>query len=94
MSILIKGMEKPKTCEECRFYVDKWCYALEVESDGEKKWLKGQMTCPLVEIVECKDCKYAEIIGQSPNQCYCTQRQYMNPLHDIDDFCKYGKRRE
>ena len=52
--IYIKGMEMPKSCNECRFFVDAWCYALEVDDwrnaynkphDGKR--LDG---CPLIPV--------------------------------------------
>ena len=50
MSIIIKGMDMPKSCEECRLYVDKWCYAIDVESFTEENGTKATFICPLVEI--------------------------------------------
>ena len=50
MSIIIKGMEMPKSCSECRFAVDGWCYAygkpnVDALSDkGRTNW------CPLVPV--------------------------------------------
>ena len=54
MSVLVKGMEMPDCCSECRFFVDAWCYAMDVNDwrnaynkppDGEK--LEG---CPIIEV--------------------------------------------
>ena len=52
--IYIKGMEMPKSCNECRFFVDAWCYALEVDDwrnaynkPQEGKRLDG---CPLIHV--------------------------------------------
>lgn len=50
MSVLIKGMDMPKWCGECRFSVDGWCYAHgkpnveALSNDGITNW------CPLVEV--------------------------------------------
>lgn len=50
MSVLIRGMEMPKGCSECRFAVDGWCYAygkpnVDALSDkGRTNW------CPLVPV--------------------------------------------
>lgn len=49
MSILIKGMEMPKNCTECRFSVDGWCYVLRPESEEERKRITTNY-CPLIEI--------------------------------------------
>lgn len=54
MSILIKGMEMPKSCLECRLYNDPWCMA-----KNRNQWRtaynrppKGerQNDCPLIEV--------------------------------------------
>lgn len=48
MSIYIKGMEMPQTCNECRFAIDNYCYAVvrykHLSGGGRANW------CPLVEI--------------------------------------------
>lgn len=50
----------------------------------------------LVEAVRCKDCIHAEHREQMPNQIYCHRDKLSlhSYLHDDDDFCKYGERRE
>ena len=52
MSILIKGMEMPKTCGECRFSVDGWCYAIANNDDqpGYIKPYEKAKWCPLVPV--------------------------------------------
>jgi hypothetical protein len=54
MGVYIHGMEMPTSCNECRFFVDAWCYALEVDDwrnaynkPPEGKRLTG---CPLVPV--------------------------------------------
>lgn len=46
--IYIKGMEMPQTCNECRFAIDNYCYAVvrykHLSGGGRANW------CPLVEI--------------------------------------------
>lgn len=49
MSVLIKGMEMPKSCNECRFSVDGWCYVCKPQSEEERKRITTNY-CPLVEI--------------------------------------------
>ena len=49
MSILIRGMEMPTSCNECRFAVDGWCYACVPESEDERKRITTNY-CPLIEI--------------------------------------------
>jgi hypothetical protein len=49
MSVLIKGMEKPTSCYDCRFSVDGWCYACVPESEDERKRITTNY-CPLVPV--------------------------------------------
>ena len=48
MSILIKGMDMPKTCCDCNFNIAGWCTAdlasERIEFPGRPDW------CPLVEV--------------------------------------------
>ena len=48
------------------------------------------------EVVRCKDCRHAEHRKQMPNQVYCHRDSLSTfcAVHDDDDFCKYGERRE
>lgn len=50
MSVLVRGMDMPKTCNECRFAVDGWCYAAPfpiVQALSERTIAEN---CPLVEV--------------------------------------------
>ena len=47
MSILIRGMVMPQCCGECKFMVDRWCYASE---DAYFVLYKRHPDCPLVEV--------------------------------------------
>ena len=49
MSILIKGMEMPTSCDVCRFAVDGWCYVCLPESKVERKRITTNY-CPLVPV--------------------------------------------
>lgn len=68
MSVIVKGMEMPVNCKECRLMVDFWCYAKTTNGqpgptimDHRPDW------CPLVPMPEqyigllvpgmCCDCK-------------------------------------
>lgn len=80
MNIIIKGMEKPKDCGKCPISV-------------REKICGGATTdCPIIEIVECKDCKYSsEYEGIDPQkELSCDQN-----LHSVSptDFCSGGERR-
>lgn len=52
MSILIKGIKMPKTCGECRFSVDGWCYAFASNDDqpGYIKSYEKAKWCPLIKV--------------------------------------------
>ena len=54
--VLIRGMEMPKSCLECRLFNDPWCMAKKIDQwrtayyrpeKGEK-----QKDCPLIEVPE------------------------------------------
>ena len=45
MSVLFRGMKMPRSCDDCRFYVDGWCYACEPESEEEQKYTR-EGWCP------------------------------------------------
>ena len=55
MSVMIKGMEMPETCSDCRFAVNGWCYAIPAdecqEQSTEYTGLNGRLyDCPLEEV--------------------------------------------
>ena len=54
MSILVKGMEMPNSCYDCRFFVDTWCYAFGINDwrNAYNKPPKGKRldNCPLIEV--------------------------------------------
>ena len=57
--------------------------------------LKSTLTQPnAVEVVRCKDCKHAfERNGRKPFGCYLHGKNGIT-LHDGDDFCSYGERKD
>lgn len=51
MSIIIKGMNMPKSCGECRFNNGIMCYALpDYMDDIIREWKEKKSDCPLIEI--------------------------------------------
>lgn len=55
MSVIVKGMEMPESCDECKLCsVDSsmigYCYLLDEYSDSESTYLERQKDCPLIEI--------------------------------------------
>lgn len=84
MSVLIKGMEMPAYCEECRLWVDRWCYATEERGYQEGMVRNKPDWCPLVEIpphgrlidadeldrrIEEKGCIWAEEYAEWASVC-------------------------
>lgn len=84
------------TREEAIEYIQEWLkdeYAL---NGKDRVVLNMAIEALQTDIVRCKDCRHAEHREQMPNQVYC-KRDKLSPfgaLHDDDDFCKYGERRE
>lgn len=83
--IAIPNMEKPKSCTECNeqminIVVD--CYPDEY---GEDRY-GNKITCPLIEIVECKDCKHYK-------REECRLDPFWERATEPTDFCSKGERR-
>lgn len=56
--------------------------------------LKKAPTIDAVPVVRCKDCKHSfERSGRKPFGCYLRGKNGIT-LHDGDDFCSYGERKE
>ena len=93
--IAIPNMEKPRSCFECPMQFGGMCYVApsEIESTiaetvQELREMGGKPNwCPLIEIVECKDCKW--FINEGSVTICDTHEQYIEPT----DFCSYGERR-
>lgn len=51
MSILIKGMEMPEHCGDCRFAVDGWCYVIpETNRQPKLDYIARPDWCPIIEV--------------------------------------------
>lgn len=82
--IAIPNMDKPTSCWEC-FYIecDHW---------GEHGY-DNSAVCPLIDIVRCKECKWAEKEGDESEgylTCACHIPRFFVPE---DGFCFLGERR-
>ncbi len=95
--IAIKGMEMPERCEKCKFCINE--RTNDYGSFGEcllqknKKvnclvWRRDD-SCPLVEIVTCKDCKYWH-----NDEIMTTCDKNIGNGFPRDYFCADGERRE
>lgn len=89
------GMEMPKNCANCSFsiyYENLGGYVCEYVGEviNKNEILKKRLdNCPLVEIVTCKDCKYARQSEDNDRYCYLSGK-----YHDIDYFCANAERKE
>ena len=50
MSVLIKGMEMPTSCADCRLMADGWCYSVGLEQREKISTVKRPTWCPLVPV--------------------------------------------
>ena len=92
MSIIIKGMDMPKSCEECKWHMDFYIEEEQVgglctitEKDDKEK------ACPLIEIVTCKECKWCDDVGEQ-RALICNNELIDTDIHP-NFFCEYGERR-
>lgn len=80
--ILIKDMEMPKTCGECRFSVDGWCYAIASNDDqpGYIKPYEKAKWCPLIGVPEdVQPMKWIPVTERLPDfdgMCLCMRKSY------------------
>lgn len=81
MSILIKGMEKPISCDDCIVPLSK-CDYLQRRAD----------TCPLIEIVTCGECKHSKEWYRDRLMCHLWAEFGVSVFED--GFCNYGERRK
>jgi hypothetical protein len=51
MGVYIKGMAMPRSCNECRFAVNGWCYAYPNQANGDALNKRERANfCPLVPV--------------------------------------------
>ena len=55
-------------------------------------WLNSAPTIDAVPVVRCKDCKKGELVPDFDGLYSCRGKR--KPLHDPDDFCNFGVKRE
>ena len=94
--IAIPNMDYPKFCDGCdlvKYWVNGSFYCM---ADGEELNLEvdRRNDCPLIEIVQCKDCKWGDTgideEGKPFWKCLGIHYGGTKPT----DFCSYGERRE
>ncbi len=74
------------------------CKAARMGAEGIIYALEDVPAADVVEVVRCKDCKYAERYKCQVDPCYtrlsCKRRDYYSEGVDELDFCSYGERKE
>ena len=92
MGVYIPNMDKPKSCEKCRF---RTCF-IKVNLKKYTCWLNGEecgkTDCPLIDIVTCGECKHRD---PEDKKCDCGMFERQGCIFSVADdyFCKYGERR-
>ena len=81
MGVYIKGMDMPKNCFQCSFNDGIYCCLNDTEALILKRPTDRLKDCPLIEIVECKDCEYAD------EYYHCKYTEWWN---GNSDFCSHG----
>lgn len=81
MGVYIPNIEKPKSCWECPLY------------DSEYPWTCDLFDtyCPLIEIVQCKDCKWWDRDYKTESKGLCERN--ICGFTEPTDFCSFGERR-
>lgn len=98
MNILIKGMEMPKSCAECRLTDGVICYGTADENDdyilGEETYaIQRARFCPLIEMDDtewewCHDCKEYD---QEAHCCHRWTKVIRQTVAELEE--RYGERR-
>ena len=70
MSILIKGMEMPKNCSDCRLMADGWCYSVGLEQREKISTVKRPTWCPLVPVPPHGRLIDADELMKHKGECY------------------------
>lgn len=105
--IAIPNMSKPKSCKECEsFYIEfymgenKMGSACTLNDDDGSTIEADYNFCPLIEIVQCKDCKWFEldVWGELNGIPLIVAHEMCKFWGDgcktsQDGFCSYGERR-
>lgn len=107
--VIIKNFDIPKACRDCPFALGEHLYTswekgycgLGKGAFNEHSDTQRLESCPMTEVVQCKDCKFARIcldtnsLYQSAKlkhvyKCMCHKTE---ECHDADWSCSDGKRR-
>ena len=96
--IAIKGIKMPERCAKCKFCINE--RTNDYGSFGECSLLKHKKvnclvwrrddSCPLTEIVICKDCKHCYQITDAPNVLTCERHNHVSK----NFYCADAERKE
>ena len=97
MGVYIPNMEKPKNITRCSYKINpeecKCIYTDKVFEETLALIMDHPCPdCPLIEIVECKDCKWSYIDERDGGTMWCKVHFHDYRVTD-DGFCNYGERR-
>jgi len=97
MGVYIPNMEKPKNAFNCSTKINpderKCIYVGKVFEETLSLLLDRPCDdCPLIEIVQCKDCKYGH--KHILKDTYDCDKSDITVFHEADFFCKASERRE
>ena len=87
MNITIKGLDMPQSCWECLLRQEGCCLILHQAVPSIVPLTKLD-DCPLIEIVECKECKYWH-----EHEWYNTCDKHIGNGFEPYHFCSYGEMR-
>jgi len=83
MSVIIKGMEKPDSCYDCRMRTDSYfCSAKPKEFCGYTDDIKRPDWCPLIELpphgrlIDAKQLKEKVLKWMPPDPCGVEEKEY------------------
>ena len=88
MSILIKGMEKPKNCCSCFLAVNGKCPLLEEQPSFEEWYEDGAKNCPLEERPNGKWEKHQDEVMYWWT-CSVCHRSYRSCGEELTNYCDY-----
>lgn len=76
-----------------RIWEEKDYIRLSKQERQAKKMLDELPSADVVEVVRCKDCKYAEI-HKEHNVIFCEINELSGVWIKSDDYCSYGERKD
>lgn len=99
--IAIPNMEKPSCCGKCILQDGEMCFAID---DGLSLFsledlrdfcIKRRDDCPLIEIIQCKECKHSKVYAlqsDAPMKRWCHRNHFPKEVTD-GYYCGDGERK-